>query len=54
MDSIITSVTALVTGAISWVTSFVGVIVAQPLLLMFVIVSFVGLGVGLIGRMIRL
>lgn len=54
MDAILSSVTSLVTAAINWVTSFVGVVVAQPLLLMFVIVSFVGLGVGLIGRLIRL
>lgn len=54
MDAIITAVTSLVGGAITWVTSFVGVIVANDLLLMFVIVSFVGLGVGLLNRLIRL
>lgn len=54
MDAIITAITALVTGAISWVTSFVGVVVGQPLLLAFVLLSFVGLGVGLLGRLIRL
>lgn len=54
MEAIITAITALVTGAISWVTSFVGVITGQPLLLVFVVLSFVGLGVGLIRRIIRL
>lgn len=54
MDAIITSITSVVTGAISWVGSYLGVITSNPLLLLFVITSFVGLGVGLIGRMIRL
>jgi hypothetical protein len=47
------NVTSFVTSAISWVGSFVGVITDNPLLLMFVITSFVGLGVGLIRRLIR-
>lgn len=54
MDAIISAVTSIVTGAVGWVTSFTGVIVAQPLLLFFVVMSAVGLGVGLIRRMIRL
>lgn len=47
-------VTEFVTSAVSWITSFVGAITSNPLLLMFVIVSFVGLGVGLIRRIIHL
>lgn len=54
MAEIISNVTSLVTAAIGWVNSFVGAITAQPLLLLFVITSFVGLGVGLIKRLIRL
>lgn len=48
------NVTTLVTEAIKWVGSFVGVITSNPLLLMFVIVAFVGLGVGLIKRLVRI
>ena len=54
MASLLSNVTAFVTEAISWVTSFCTCITGQPLLLMFVIVAFVGLGVGLIRRLIRL
>lgn len=54
MASILSDVTLVVTEAISWVTSYVTAITNQPLLLMFVVVSFVGLGVGLIKRLIRL
>lgn len=54
MAAILSSVTEFVTAAIGWVTQFVTVITGQPLLLMFVIVAFVGLGVGLIKRLIRL
>ena len=44
----------MVTGAVSWITSYVGAITSNPLILAFVIVSFVGLGVGLINRLIKL
>lgn len=54
MSTLLSNVTAFVTEAISWVTSFCTCITGQPLLLMFVIVAFVGLGVGLIRRLIRL
>lgn len=53
ITTILTNVTALVTEAIKWVGSFVGAITSNPLLLMFVIVAFVGLGVGLIKRLVR-
>lgn len=54
MATLLSNVTSFVTEAISWVTSFCSCITGQPLLLMFVIVAFVGLGVGLIRRLIRL
>lgn len=54
MASILSNISLMVTEAISWVGDFVDVVVAQPLLLAFVIVAFVGLGVGLIGRLIHL
>lgn len=54
MSTILTDVGSIVTQAITWVSSYVGAITSNPLIEMFVIVSFVGLGVGLIRRMIRL
>lgn len=54
MAEILSSISSIVTSSISWITSFVGAITGQPLLLLFVLVSFVGLGVGLIQRIIRL
>lgn len=56
MAGIISSIGSLVTGAISWVTSFVGALTAEgnELLLAFVLVGFVGLGVGLIKRLIHM
>ena len=54
MAAILTNVTSFVTAAVDWVGSFVDSIVAQPLLEMFVITSFVGLGVGLIQRLVRI
>lgn len=56
MASIITAVTSMVTGAVSWVTSYVGAILASgnELLLAFAIIPIVGLGVGLLRRLINI
>lgn len=56
MASIITAIGDLVTGSITWLTSFVTAITksGNELLLIFVITAFVGLGVGLINRIIHL
>lgn len=51
--TIVGDVTTFVTEAIKWVGSYVGAITSNPLLLIFVIVAFVGLGVGLIKRLVR-
>lgn len=53
VSTIVTNVTTLVTEAVKWVGSFVDVITSNPLILTFVIVSFVGLGVGLIKRLVK-
>lgn len=54
MSTILGDVTTMVTSAIEWIGSYAEAITGNPLLLMFVIVSFVGLGVGLIRRLISL
>lgn len=54
MQEIMTSVGTIVTSSIEWIGDYVSVITGNPLILAFVVVSFVGLGVGLIKRMIRL
>lgn len=44
----------IVTESLTWVTETVTTMSNNPLILTFVLVAFVGLGVGLIRRMIRL
>lgn len=53
LATILGYITNIVTSAVGWITSFVNLIVGQPLLLMFVLVAFVGTGIGLIRRIIR-
>lgn len=53
-DGIIPSISPLVTNAIDWVSLVANCIVNEPLLLMFVCVSFVGIGIGFIKRIIHL
>ena len=54
LAAIIGDIGKIVTAGVSWLGSFVGAITDNPLILMFVIMGFVGLGVGLIKRLIRL
>lgn len=50
MTELITSVGAVVTGGVTWMTSVATAITGSPLLLFFTIASMVGVGVGLVGR----
>jgi len=54
ITTILSAATALVTEAIKWIGQFVTAITSNELLLLFVVVAFVGLGVGLIKRITRL
>lgn len=54
LAAIINDIGSLVTGSVTWIGKFVGAITDNPLILMFVIIGFVGLGVGLIKRLTRL
>ena len=54
MQAILTDVTALVTESVGWVGDYVDVIMANDLLELFVITGFVGTGIGLIKRLIKL
>lgn len=44
----------VVTAAIEWVGEYVTLITSQPLLLIGIVLTFVGLGIGLIRRMMKL
>ena len=54
ISTILTDVSSFVTSAVGWVGDYAEAITGNPLILAFVIVAFVGLGVGLIRRLIRL
>jgi hypothetical protein len=54
VTTITSNVTSIVTAAASWIETYVGVIMDNPLILTFVVLSMAGMGVGLIRRMIRL
>lgn len=54
LTTLISGVTEMVTAAVGWVTSYATEITSQPILLIGVITGFVGMGVGLIKRMIRI
>lgn len=54
MTALLNQVSAIVTEAISWIGDFVTVVTSTPLLLLFVTMPLVGLGIGLLKRLIKL
>lgn len=53
LAAILADAGSMVTSSVNWIGSFAGAITSNPLIEAFVIVSFVGLGVGLIQRLVR-
>lgn len=53
MADILTSITSIVTSAISWLTQVVTAVTSQPILLLFVVFGFVGTGIGIFRRLTR-
>lgn len=55
MSSIITAIGQLVSGAISWTTSYLNLITGNDVLVLFCIaLPLVGLGIGVIRRLTRI
>lgn len=56
MSTLLSNITSVVNEAIAWMTSFVGAITAtgNELLLLFAVIPVVGLGVGILRRMIKI
>lgn len=54
MAAILGNITSLVTSAVSWIGSYIGVITANPFIMLFIIMSVVGLGIGLLSRLLHL
>lgn len=54
MDAIITTVGSIVTAGADWVSSAVSTVTTTPLILFFLMVNFVGIGIGLFKRLTRI
>lgn len=54
ITTITDAVGSIVTAGVGWISSFIGVIMSNPLILFFVVMAAVGLGIGLIRRLISL
>lgn len=50
------AISSIVTAAVSWISSYIGSITASgnTLLLFFVVFGFIGTGIGLIKRLVRI
>lgn len=54
LASILTSVGSVVSSAVDWMGDIVSFVTSNPLVLLFVTISLVGLGVGLLSRVLGL
>lgn len=53
MATVLSSITEVFTAAVGWVGTVAETVAEEPLLLIGVVVGFVGLGVGLFSRLLR-
>lgn len=55
LTNVINAVGSLVTGVVSWVSSYLGMITqtGNEILLVFVLIPLVGLGIGILSRLFR-
>ena len=53
MATVLSSITEVFTAAVGWVGTVAETVADEPLLLIGVVVSFVGLGIGLFSRLLR-
>ena len=53
MATVLSSITEVFTAAVGWVGTVAEIVADEPLLLIGVVVSFVGLGIGLFSRLLR-
>ena len=54
MDSIITTVSSIVSAGATWVSSAVSTVTTTPIIMFFLMVNFVGIGIGLFKRLTRI
>lgn len=53
MTSIISAITEIFTGGISWVATVSETVAGNPLMLFGVLISFIGVGIGLFKRLLH-
>lgn len=54
MQNIIDNITTIVSGSVSWIDTTADIIAGNSMLLFMVLVSFVGIGIGLFRRLVRI
>lgn len=53
MATLLSTITEVFTSAIGWVGTVAETVASNPLLLVGVVISFIGLGIGLFSRLLR-
>lgn len=54
MATVLSMITEVMTAAVDWIGIILNVIVANPIFLVGIVITFIGVGIGLISRLLHL
>jgi len=54
MASLLSMITEVLTAAVGWIGTIVGVIIQNPIFLIGIVITFIGVGIGLVSRLLHL
>lgn len=54
METILSLITQVMTAAVGWIGIIIEVIVSNPIFLIGIVITFIGIGIGLVSRLLHL
>jgi len=54
MATLLSMITEVLTAAVGWIGTIVAVIIQNPIFLIGIVITFIGVGIGLVSRLLHL
>ncbi len=54
MGTLLSMITEVLTAAVGWIGTIVAVIIQNPIFLIGIVITFIGVGIGLVSRLLHL
>ncbi len=54
MTTLLSMITEVLTAAVGWIGTIVAVIIQNPIFLIGIVITFIGVGIGLVSRLLHL